>query len=589
MAQFGFIPGRNTLQPIFILRHLVEAGRRRQSANRQVYAAFIDFSQAYDTVDRTKLWRHLSDMQVPVTLLQTMQSMYAGDSYVLVDGHKQTEHIEPLRGVKQGCPLSPLLFALYVSDVVDAFPTEWGAMTGCNDVRGRVSHLMYADDLTLVANSANNLQRLLDKLAVYAEKKGLTINVRKSQVMVFNPGRNQGSVEFTLGGRSVERVREFKFLGVVFNEKAGMDRAAEYAAGPLMAGIRRVRDMAHNFCVSEYPHVLLWLFQSFALSAGLYGSQVWSTHLLEKLMRGQAVESDVHLRHLGFVKHVLQVKRSTSSLVVLREAGQLPMHFYWLRSVVRFWNACVEACEDQRLGCPLLREVIMADLQLSTRKGCWIREVEDALGQLDIVPKVKLSSVAPGGAGEPHLIAVDEKGIEAALFRHLKQPWAACDSLHPRSVDLPQSSGRKLVVYEKWMASPWDKDLRPPLPQYLRLDVPSEVLRNVARFRTSSHRLRVETGRWSHLAWSDRKCEDCEVVQDERHVLLECPAFADLRNKYQELLRTCGDQMLTLMNSECSKQLARFVHDCMKRVDLFDHVSRDYIDLTGDGEQPTSG
>jgi hypothetical protein len=87
-SQFGFIPGRNTLQPIFILRHLVEAGRRRQSSNRQVYAAFIDFSQAYDTVDRSKLWKHLEDMHVPLTSLKVMQNMYAGDSYVLVDGHQ---------------------------------------------------------------------------------------------------------------------------------------------------------------------------------------------------------------------------------------------------------------------------------------------------------------------------------------------------------------------------------------------------------------------------------------------------------------------------------------------------------------------
>jgi hypothetical protein len=478
-----------------------------------------------------------------------------------------------------------------VSDVVDTFPAEWGAMTGRNDDRGRVSHVMYADDLSLFANSTSNLQRLLDKLSAYAVKKGLTINVRKSQFMVFNPGRNQGSVEFTLGDKPLERVHEFKFLGVMFNEKACMDRAAEYAAGPLMAGIRRVRDMAHNFCVSENPQAMFWLFQTFALSAGLYGSQVWCTHLLEKFMRMHVVESDMHLRHLGFVKHVLQVKRSTSSLVVLREAGQLPMHFYWLRSVVRFWNACVDTCADDRLGCPLLREVIMADLQLSVKIGCWIREVEDALSHLHIVPKVKLSSAAPGGVGEPHLIAVNEKDLVAAMFLHLKRPWEACHSLHPRAPDLPLSTGRKLVVYDKWIATSWDKDLRPPLPQYLGLALPSEVLRNVARFRTSSHRLRVETGRWSNLAWSDRKCGQCDLgaVQDERHVLLECPAFADIRSKFNELLKACGDQMHALMVSDNSKQVAWFVHECMERVDLFDHADRYYTDLTEDGEPPTSG
>ena len=63
-TQFGFYPGRDTAQPAFILRHLVHAAqqakRKNERPNSHLFVAFMDFTQAYDRIDRSVLWSETS-------------------------------------------------------------------------------------------------------------------------------------------------------------------------------------------------------------------------------------------------------------------------------------------------------------------------------------------------------------------------------------------------------------------------------------------------------------------------------------------------------------------------------------------------
>ena len=132
-SQFGFVPGRSTLQAAFSLRHCVETAK----ANRhQLFSVFLDFQAAYDIVDRRLLFEHLHGLGMPEQLLALIRHVYQGDVYVLVDGDKQAR-VESKRGVKQGCPMSPTLFALYISDLPQAIRQhdhEQGARTGLADL-----------------------------------------------------------------------------------------------------------------------------------------------------------------------------------------------------------------------------------------------------------------------------------------------------------------------------------------------------------------------------------------------------------------------------------------------------------------------
>eukprot|EP00983_Pelagomonas_calceolata_P056850 1144810-Pelagomonas_calceolata.AAC.2 len=134
---FGFYTGRNKLQPLFILHHLQHAARTvRPNNSSRVHAAFIDFKQAF------------------------VQYVYADYEYVLKDGAK-TARVYPTRGVKQGGPLSPLLFSLYINEVDSIAEDVRGAANGTEDAES-IRRKISLSTLTLdMAESAGNASRAM--------------------------------------------------------------------------------------------------------------------------------------------------------------------------------------------------------------------------------------------------------------------------------------------------------------------------------------------------------------------------------------------------------------------------------------------
>jgi sorting nexin-29 len=576
--QFAFYPGRNAQQPMFIMRHLFHATR-----GKCLHAAFIDFKQAYDTIDRVKLWEHLTKIGIPAPLLQAAKALYEGDSYVLVDGDKRTEPIRPTHGVKQGCPLSPLLFSLYINDINTVFQqvgvreaagqarehvVSVGDSTG---VLAHISHFLYADDLVLLSLSPRHLQAVLDALAVYADAKGLTVNAGKSKVMLFRPqkllqqlaqsGLPPQLPTFTYKGTALEQVEEFRYLGLTFNSKCNMTYAADQWAGPMMGAIRECFKQAHTLSARHMPHVLLRLFQTYAVPYGMYASQVWGTQYLRP---GHAFKCSIQTRHLGFLKYVAQVKRTVASSVLLDEMCQRPFQYYWLRSVVRFWNSLLDTAPKNSL----IDAVVRSELHLSRQAGCkqcWCAQLRLALREYGLEQEDRnISMLSKVGV---------QNCMNAWQANFLSDLSTAVGD--PRDANL--QGKRKLCTYNAYfrlqhhhIVGNWWQ-----LPFYLRagLSLSRNEVKNMARFRLSSHNLLVERGRYTNLQWQDRQCTRCaaggilDCVDDEVHAVFECIATEGLRNANMELFEVGGQDLHSLMRVADQIRLAKFVSKVMDCVD----------------------
>jgi hypothetical protein len=140
------------------------------------WIAFIDLKAAYDHVDLEALWHHLQHViGVPPQLLTVIRNMYSGDAYRVMDGLSSTAPISPSQGVKQGFPLSSILFSLFLSDVGAALRLIHSTGRICfgvplqNVVRGQsgvlhVTQLLFADDLAVVDTSKERLQSQMHSL-----------------------------------------------------------------------------------------------------------------------------------------------------------------------------------------------------------------------------------------------------------------------------------------------------------------------------------------------------------------------------------------------------------------------------------------
>jgi len=164
-AQFGFRNGLSTVDAIFALQTLIS---KSLIGKKRLYCAFVDYTKAFDTVDRLNLWYKLSVIGIQGKLLSIIKSMYSNvRTCVSVDGF-YTDIFANNLGIMQGEVISPILFALYVNDCEMDFINH-----NCDPIELKELSLfliMYADDMVIFSESAEGLQAILDTLYNYTEK-----------------------------------------------------------------------------------------------------------------------------------------------------------------------------------------------------------------------------------------------------------------------------------------------------------------------------------------------------------------------------------------------------------------------------------
>jgi len=203
-VQAGFRKGRGTRGQIANIRWIMEKARQFQ---KNIYFCFIDYAKAFDCVDHNKLLKILKEMVIPDHLTCLLRNWYAGQEATGRTGHGTTDWFQMGKGVCQGYILSPCLFNLYAEYIMRNTGLE-ETQAGIKTARRNINNLRYADDITLTAESEEELKSLLMKVKVESEQVGLKLNVQKMKIMASGP-----NTSWEINGETVETVSDFIFLG----------------------------------------------------------------------------------------------------------------------------------------------------------------------------------------------------------------------------------------------------------------------------------------------------------------------------------------------------------------------------------------
>jgi hypothetical protein len=167
--QFGFRPGRNTVMAITTLKHRLHQFLQRGSAATII---FLDVSKAYDSVPRNQLWDLLTSYGLGPTTIAIIRCLYEDETTVTAD--TETETFKSTIGVRQGCVLSPIIFAIVMNEVIEKVrhehPTEM--------------ILGYADDISIIAESTTTALAVATKFVEALAIFGMKLNMTKTEAMV---------------------------------------------------------------------------------------------------------------------------------------------------------------------------------------------------------------------------------------------------------------------------------------------------------------------------------------------------------------------------------------------------------------------
>jgi hypothetical protein len=562
-AQAGFRPQRSTSHHAFVLHHMIHTYKSRR---KPLYCCFVDLAKAYDSVPRDLLWQRLHDVGVRGCMLHAIKALYDVGVHMHIKTPAGT--LDPIFasvGVKQGCPLSPTLFGIYIDSlqqhVTQHLPQAGPAMATAPHMR--MSLLIYADDTAILADSEAELQQLLTCVEGWCTAHGMTISTIKSEVVVFNcKWKDAVQVSVHVQDTRLPVSKCFKYLGVWFHHSKGTAHHVPKAAGRGKLAIAGLSRRLSEIDVGSNVYLSLHLYQAIVVPTMLYGCEAWGSALLgcTDAALSPALPEQAHR---DFVKFTLRMRSKTKAWVAFREAGMYPLQYTCLNRMLTFLDN-VLAMDDGEFA-----KVAMLDCIAQAAAGArnWFSSV------------VKLLSHCNGGSLPTHALqTTGHVHVEECLRIWRKHQYATVwGNLHADPRTAP-SDNVTLCVYHSYFGTdlPANGDTWSCAPCISSDYIPYHHLISLINLRTNSHNMNIERLRHvrPRVPRAARTCPWCSTqgakVQDELHCVLECPHFSQTRLQYPALFPGTGwsdsDMRRLFVDGALARPLASFAFSVLKEL-----------------------
>ena len=546
--QLGFSKGAQTYDHVLTLSTIASKYKKLKVP---VYAVFVDFRKAFDSVCREALFFKIAKLGIKGKIFNTLLHMYSNSTGQIKLAGRVSNRFDINKGTEQGHPLSPDLFKVYIKDLSDGFDSP-----NCPKLMDQIiSHLLWADDLILLALDTKTLQRQLDCLNEFCKDWGVEINVSKTKLLIFHRDMlSHLPTNLHIGGNTLEHVDSYCYLGIEIHYTGNFAVAKSELKKKAMRSLYSLKSTINKSLLSFRS--LTTLFDSLIKPIALYGAPIWTpTMPILKHLAGLRPGTSNEIKqsclkkmsvlncekvHLHFLKWALGVNRKSSNTAVWGESGRYPLIIESINLTLNFVKR-VQNMNDNSLVSLAFKEQKALNLD-------WYRGIEPIL-KLDQcfssdhvtcyrirTKKANHSTMNVSPPKENFLIhngfvkKVPTQLIKPNMSQHFtvhhilktlkesfKKLWQA---------DIAQS--RKLDYFRLYK----DKFCK---ASYLDQVQNYHDRVSTTRLRTSSHRLQIELGRRFKIPREQRHCSWCKlsmgelVCESESHFLDQCDLNAKQR------------------------------------------------------------
>ncbi|KAK3537233.1 hypothetical protein QTP70_003994 [Hemibagrus guttatus] len=303
------------------------------------------WKRAFDRVPRGILLEVLWEYGVRGPLLRVVRSLYNRSRRLVRIANCKSDLFPVHVGLRQGCPLSPVLFIFFR----DRISRRSQGLEGVRFGDHRISSLIFADDVVLLAPSSLDLQHALGLFAAEGEAAGMRVSTSKSEAMVLD--RKKVACTLQVGGEFLPQVEEFKYLGVLFTREGRMDRQIDRwisAAAAVMRSMYRAVVVKKKLS----RKAKLSIYQSNYVPTLTYGHELW--------VMTERIRSRIQAAEMSFLRRVAgrSLRDRVRSSVTWEELGVQLLLFHiergqlrWLRHL--FWMPQGRLPGEVFRACPL--------------------------------------------------------------------------------------------------------------------------------------------------------------------------------------------------------------------------------------------
>ena len=543
IEQLGFSKGAQTNDHVFTLKTIVDKYTKKQRV--KLYACFVDLRKAFDTVCRDLLLHKISCLGISGHFFDCLSDMYNNSIARIKISRLLTSDININRGTEQGHPLSPDLFKIFIQNLSSLLKST-GNYPALADIM--ISHLLWADDLVLLALSPAALQENINILVEFCQLMGLDININKTKVITFHPPRSKRThSQFFLGDLPIKNTESYCYLGIVFHQNGSFTAANAELRAKALRALYGLKGSIIKDALSQKS--LCILFDSLIKPILLYGCQIVGPHSKTiKYISNLSDESNPasalkyiaqdHYEkfHLKFIKWSLSVHSKSSNIGCWGETGRTPLIYEVCKLAIDYYNRAENS--DNILVSAAFHEQAELDLP-------WYTNLSKLIAKYHGMPGTRPNTSAKLSTQITHIMR--EEFVEI---------WKQAKSDSP-----------KLEFYHKIKT-----EFGPGPEQYLTSVRDPEARKSLTRLRISAHNLFVERGRYENplIPRDERTCVFCSAnfgskeIEDELHVLVKCPLYLPLKKKFNFYPCSEVDLLQSLSNQNLSPKettaIAKTVH-----------------------------